>query len=487
MPVHTQLLIRPERDVARDDDASDFDIVVEIRSQSPGQVPTTSSKALNLAVVIDRSGSMKGEKIGAAKKSCIDILSRLGQEDLLTVVTFDDEARVVADPQMSRAEAKTRIEAIDSDGQTNLSLGWYLGLSELQTHGTSDHNSRLFLLSDGQANAGETKRLTLAKEAARSRDLGITTSTIGIGEGFQEDLLEAIATESGGRFWYIQESRIDDIIAEEFQGALSVAIDRPRVELVLPPGVTIGRELNTLSKVNGRYRARPIKGDDTFNFAIRLNVTPTAISDRTIAIAARLFDGEQRIADTELKVPLVPPQQYVTSQPNPLVASVVQQFESTISNEKMIDDLGADGLDLMRKMLVREVDGMRVVRDALASQHASHLESERWIMELGHLSADMALKEVSLIIADVVANPELSNAPEVESFIQRWRKILRMGQHRIHQREHRVTPADDDLERDLNASGLALLETLRQRYPAQAGPLTLAIENLNARLARHQR
>ena len=109
---------------------------------------------------------------------------------------------------------------------------------------TENHNNRLFLLSDGQANEGETKVTTLAQEASKSREIGITIS--GIGSDFQEDTLNAMATESGGRFWYIQESRIEDIIDEEFKGALSVVIDRARIELELPAGVTISKELKRL-------------------------------------------------------------------------------------------------------------------------------------------------------------------------------------------------------------------------------------------------
>ncbi|WP_305039530.1 VWA domain-containing protein, partial [Frankia sp. Cj3] len=84
-------------------------------------------------------------------------------------------------------------------GMTDLSLGWYQGLLELQTHMAPEHRNRIFLLSDGAANRGETKKSSLAATAIRARDVGITTSTIGIGDDFQEDLLEAIASASGAK------------------------------------------------------------------------------------------------------------------------------------------------------------------------------------------------------------------------------------------------------------------------------------------------
>ena len=272
--IPVELLVLPERPVARADQKAETDVVIEIRCK-PTAGPPVAPKPLNLCVVIDRSGSMQGPKLEMAKRSCLDIFKQLREDDLFTVVTFDNEAKVVVNPQVPRAEIPGKIEQISSGGQTNLSLGWYLGVLELQTHTTREYNNRLFLLSDGQANQGETKRAVLAGEAAQSRELGITTSTIGIGEDFQEDLLEAMATESGGRFWYVQESKIEDIIEAEFQGALTVTVDRPRVELRLSSGVTVSRELNTLTRVAGKYRVRPLKGEDVFNFAIRLESAPS--------------------------------------------------------------------------------------------------------------------------------------------------------------------------------------------------------------------
>lgn len=191
-----------------------------------------------LCLVIDRSGSMEAQgKLETAKRSCLDIFERIKDDDLFTVVVFDSDAQVVVNPQTPRDQVAGKLESIRPGSLTNLSLGWYQGLLELQSHMTDEHYGRLILLSDGLANEGETKKSALEAVATRARDEGITTSTIGVGRDsdFQEDLLEAIATASGGRFWYIAESGIDSILEEEFRNALSVVLDRSKVELSLPP------------------------------------------------------------------------------------------------------------------------------------------------------------------------------------------------------------------------------------------------------------
>jgi Ca-activated chloride channel homolog len=211
-----------ERPVVRNDQISDIDVAIDLLTTKTVGTQSTNY-AINLCIVIDRSGSMAGEKLEQAKKSCVDIYESLNQNDRLTVLAFDDEVLSVVNPQTPPNLIKERIMALDSGGMTNLSKGWYLGLLELQTYTTDKHINRLILLSDGQANAGEDKPSILGAESSRARnELEITTSTIGIGTDFQEDILATLANESGGRFWFIGEVRIEDIIKEEFSGALSV-------------------------------------------------------------------------------------------------------------------------------------------------------------------------------------------------------------------------------------------------------------------------
>ena len=307
-------------------------------------------------------------------------------------------------------------------GSTNLSLGWYLGLLELQTYMTENHNNRLFLLSDGQANQGETKVTILAQEASKSRELGITTSTIGIGDDFQEDILAAIATESGGRFWYIQESQIKDIINEEFKGAMSVIIDRPRIELKLPAGVTVSKELNNLKKMADKYRTRPIKGEDQFNFAIRLEINSEKIETDNLNFEAILFDGEESIIQTQMVVAIKCSQEYVYSKINPIVQSVVQQFKITVTNEKIMRQMPQGGLDVIRKMLIEDVEGMRKVKDALLEKERE-VSSPRDMQEIGDVSRHLDSLRNALLLIEMLLLREFEEVQEIYDFQKRWQRV----------------------------------------------------------------
>ena len=138
------LEIIAERPVVRNDQISDIDVAVDLLTSKT--IGTQSANyAINLCVVIDRSGSMAGQKLEQAKKSCVDIYESLNPNDRLTVLAFDNEVISVVNPQTPPNLIKERIMALETGGMTNLSKGWYLGLLELQTYTTDKHINRLIL------------------------------------------------------------------------------------------------------------------------------------------------------------------------------------------------------------------------------------------------------------------------------------------------------------------------------------------------------
>jgi Ca-activated chloride channel family protein len=157
---------------------------------------------LRVALVVDRSGSMHGAKLSAAKRCAQWIAERLQAKDELGLVAFDDRVRLLTPlASVDGPRMRAAIASIGPGGSTNLSGGWLRGLGEL-VDAPADGPRKIMLLTDGLANAGITNRDDLVQMARRARLEGVTTSTIGFGAGYDEELLRDMADAGGGSTYF---------------------------------------------------------------------------------------------------------------------------------------------------------------------------------------------------------------------------------------------------------------------------------------------
>jgi hypothetical protein len=487
-----------ERPIVRNDQISDFDVAVDLIT-TKGVAAQRANLGLNLCVVIDRSGSMSGEKLDQAKRSCVEIFESLNSTDKLSVIAFDSEVISVVNPQTPRNQVKDRLLALTPGGQTNLSKGWYLGLLELQTYATDQHLNRLVLLSDGQANEGEQKPSVLGAESGRARDeLGITTSTIGIGKDFQEDILKTIARESGGRFWFIGEELIEDIIREEFSGALSVFLERPKVEVSLPAGIGILSELNDLPKQSGLYRLRPIKGNDRFCFAMRLRVDPAnGTSDQMLTLGATLLDGAGIVCRAETTLRFGSVEEYAQSPIDERVALVVEKHLAATTDEKIIARMDAGDVTEMLEMIREHSDLCQNLEAKLAGAKPISWETmtEREALE-AKLQIQKREQELDRLRMEIEENTALLAVGELIDLLrgigqqEQAAQLLQYARKHHHQRGARDGAwdirgtSDDWAVRTLLEAALDATDRLFEANPTLREEIANIRERLNEQLAR---
>lgn len=205
--------------------------------------PASERPRLSVALVLDVSGSMRGELIQSARKAAIDLVDKLAPTDDFSLVTFSSGAQTLV-PMGAigprRDQVKATIAAIQEGGGTNIGEGLRLGYAELSKPQLEDNVRVTLLLSDGRANDGITDRGRLAGLALEAFQSGIQTSALGLGTDYDGPLMSQIANDGAGGYYYLRDpQQIAPALATELDKRLDPVATAVEVRLRLKPGVEV--------------------------------------------------------------------------------------------------------------------------------------------------------------------------------------------------------------------------------------------------------
>jgi Ca-activated chloride channel homolog len=202
-------------------------------------------RPLNLALVIDKSGSMAAaDKMSKVKTALLTFISQLRESDVLSIVVFDSEAQVLlpARPLGDRETVKQLIRGIEPGSSTNLHAGLMLGYGEALRSYKRDATNRVVLLTDGIANRGVTEPAQIAKDSLGFNDRGIDLSTIGVGLDLNKDLLRQLAKSGRGLFHFVADAQeVEKVFLKEVQSLVSPVAAEPNVEIDYDAGLELAQ------------------------------------------------------------------------------------------------------------------------------------------------------------------------------------------------------------------------------------------------------
>jgi Ca-activated chloride channel family protein len=199
-----------------------------------------SDAPLNLTLVLDRSTSMKGNRLQSLKSAVHHIMDDLGPDDVLSVVTFSDNAEVLIPAQHVEdlRSLKANISTLRASGATAILAGLRAGINQIERYRHSRYVNHLVLITDGRTYGDEEEALQLAGQA---HERGIGISGMGIGEDWNDRFLDALASRTGGSSAYITstksvsqflEKRIRSLATAYAEQARLLVAPTPQVELV---------------------------------------------------------------------------------------------------------------------------------------------------------------------------------------------------------------------------------------------------------------
>lgn len=282
----------------RTDAHEDGVIAVELQADASSAVTRTP---VAIALVIDTSGSMAGDKIEQARAAAEHLVRTLEEGDIVSVVSYGRTAQLVVERQelgSSRREIVRAINRLGTSGNTCMSCGMAMGYEQLSGV-PAGYAQRVVLLSDGRANAGNSTAHGLSQIAANSTEMNIVTSTIGLGSDYDETIMSAVATSGSGAYYFLpRASEMASIFDRELASLATTVATQVELEITAPTGIRMDASHIAGADQSGNtvvISIRQLAAGQSRRFLIPVSYTDDGHG--AVSAAVRYIDADDRHAD----------------------------------------------------------------------------------------------------------------------------------------------------------------------------------------------
>lgn len=356
-------------------------------------------------------------KMELVKKAAIKAVESLKEGDFVSLVIFNTSSSVVREATKVTAESKMSliksISELRANGGTNLHAGWLSGATEVVKNLKEKYINRVMVLTDGETQTGVTDPKEISKDVAAIYKSGVTTSTFGVGNRFNETLLQSMSDTGGGNFYYIQdEKEFDQMFSEEFTGMVNVAATEISLQLELKDGFKIAEQMNSYEANNGVYKLANVLSGKKLSVLFKLD------TDFGAKPSSHVVLGELTV-------------EYKDENGNKV--NQVIQLEADVLSEKKWEKL-----DFIQEVKIQETLLLiaKNKSDASAAIAAGNLEGAKGLLRsasgmLGsceyadaRISASMASLNTTLSNADTMDSESLKKSMHYEAYKTRSGKDL---------------------------------------------------------------
>lgn len=369
--------------------------------------------AVNIALVIDRSGSMRGDKIEKAKQAAMAAIDRLRASDIVSVIAYDQGVQVIlpATKLTDKEFAKSMIRNISAGGSTALFAGVCKGAAEVRKFLDKDRVNRVILLSDGQANVGPALPSELGDLGESLLKERIAVTTLGLGLDYNEDLMTQLAVKSNGNHLFIEQANeMLAVFDHEFNDVLSVVAQEITINIAVREGVRPVRVLGQDADIHGQ------------NVMVQLNQI-YANQERFILmeveVPATAADATRKIADVSVSYANM-----LSKSTDTLKASTSVKFDA---NPKRCAD--AKNKDVLEKWVLLEANEKSLMATKLRDM--GKVEEARQLLMAND---DFLRFNARQLDSDILRFQEVTNRAQVSNLENDWkktRKLMRRDQQAL--------------------------------------------------------
>ena len=380
---------------------------------------------INVAIVVDRSGSMSGERLAAAKKGAHAALERLGSDDIVSLVSYNHEVDVLQKAGRfgsERSALERAIDKLEASGTTALYAGVKEGGEQVRAFRSDVKVNRVVLLSDGLANVGPSTPGELASLGRELAGRGITVSTIGLGLEYNEDLMQRLAAASDGNHVFVERpSDLAEIFDREFGDALSIAARDITITIECKSGFTPKRVLGREAEISGSritLKLNQLQADNERYVVVELDPPSSAVSAGDSEVASvdvdylSLESGSRASAKAGVKARFTDNAKDAEASLNKAVMSQVTEQVATENSERAVELRDKGDVTAARKVL---------------EDNAMYLNKQKSALGAGAAAAPAA--SISALDKLESKSREAANNLEGESW-EKTRKVMRHDQHK---------------------------------------------------------
>jgi Ca-activated chloride channel family protein len=400
--------IIPARPAICQDQATSLDVLILIHPPVP-EVHFLRPP-INLGLVLDRSGSMAAQgKMLKAREAGSFAVSQLLPSDRVSITIFDDRIETIVPSEMAtnKPALVAKIDAITARGSTDLHGGWAAGAAQVLQHVDFSALNRVLLLSDGMANVGLTDKAAISAEVRAKTAEHVSTTAMGVGTDYNEELMEAIADAGGGNYYFVESAvQLADIFQTELNGLMGTT--GRDVGLWVEPGCPgiEARVMNDFERAgDGRFQLSDLIVGMPISVLVHVDVPPQS---RETEICRVRLEWEEPGASSNLK------RATASALALPAVSAVLWA-------ELPIDPAVSERLTLhevaqTRKEMIAAIDrGDRVTATALS---AAILDTTQRAVQTAQIETE---RELTSKIAQKLEAGDVGTARKASHYQQYWR------------------------------------------------------------------